>query len=40
MKHIKTFEVITEKKEGNPFKKGDKIIVTKLQRQGDAKRFR
>jgi len=40
MKHIKTFEVITEKKEGNPFKKGDKIIVTKLQRQGDAKRFK
>ena len=24
----------------NPFKKGDKIIVTKLQRQGDAKRFK
>jgi len=33
-------EATNKKKEGNPFKKGDKIIVTKLQRQGDAKRFK
>lgn len=37
-KVVKVEESVNEAK--NPFKKGDKIIVTKLQRQGDAKRFK
>ena len=38
IKGNKINESVNEAK--NPFKKGDKIIVTKLQRQGDAKRFK